>query len=130
MPSDISEKGFEVSVVLHHLADINGYEVGDAGKYNRTYHIDEEQLFRYLSATQEEKLKPLNLDKTQNREKFLKRLKAQIEKDGTLSILRKGFDYYPAGKIYLYSALPSEGNKTAEANFQKNIFCSKCCNRN
>ena len=123
MVSDISENGFEVSVVLHHLAEVNGYEIGEARLYNKTYQLDEERLFRYLSATQEEKLKPLNLDKPQNREKFLKRLKAQIEKDGTLSLLRKGFDYYPAGKIYLYSALPSEGNKTAEANFQKNIFC-------
>ena len=120
MVSDISENGFEVSVVLHHLAEVNGYEIGEARLYNKTYQLDEERLFRYLSATQEEKLKPLNLDKPQNREKFLKRLKAQIEKDGTLSLLRKGFDYYPAGKIYLYSALPSEGNKTAEANFQKN----------
>ena len=123
MPSDISEKGFEVSVVLPHLAEVNGYEVGDAKKYNRTYHLDEDQLFRYLTATQEDKIKSLNLSVPLNREKFLKRLKTQIEKDGTLSILRNGFDYYPAGKISLYSALPSPGNKTAEANFQKNIFC-------
>ena len=55
MPSNVKEEGFE-TLIVKHLTEVNGYEEGKNSDYNRDYAVDETRLFRFLEATQPEKL--------------------------------------------------------------------------
>ncbi len=88
---DTSEKDFETGV-FSYLA-INGYVCRDASGYDRALCLDTDVLFQFLYATQAKVWEKLKLQYgEQVKERFLKRLAGQIEKRGTLDVLRKGVD--------------------------------------
>ena len=88
---DTSEKDFETAV-FSYLAS-NGYVCRDASGYDRASCLDTDALFQFLYATQAKTWEKLKLQYgEQVKERFLKRLAGQIEKRGTLDVLRKGVD--------------------------------------
>lgn len=122
MPTNTKERGIE-DLIVNHLITTNGYEQGTSSDYNKASGIDEGRLFRYLTATQQDKLSPYHFfDDDKKRSQLINRIQGEIEKHGTTAVLRNGIQIYPVGHIDLYSALPSETNITAQQNFQKNIF--------
>ena len=58
MPSNVKEEGFE-TLIVKYLTEVNGYEEGKNSDYNQDYAVDETRLFRFLEATQPEKLEKL-----------------------------------------------------------------------
>ena len=88
---DTSEKDFETGI-FSYLAG-NGYLCRDASGYDRSLCLDSEALFQFLYATQAKTWEKLKLQHgEQVKERFLKRLAGQLEKRGTLDVLRKGVD--------------------------------------
>ena len=88
---DTSEKDFETGI-FSYLAG-SGYACRDASSYDRTLCLDTEALFQFLYATQAKAWEKLKVQHgEQAKERFVKRLAGQIEKRGTLDILRKGVD--------------------------------------
>ena len=88
---DTSEKDFETAVFTYLTS--NGYVCRDVSGYDRALCLDPEALFQFLFATQAKAWEKLKLQHgEQVKERFLKRLVGQIEKRGTLDVLRKGID--------------------------------------
>ena len=88
---DTSEKDFETGV-FSYLAS-NGYVCRGVSGYERALCLDTDALFQFLYATQAKVWEKLKLQYgEQVKERFLKRLAGQIEKRGTLDVLRKGVD--------------------------------------
>lgn len=88
---DTSEKDFETGIFRYLAA--NGYTPRDDSAYDRALCLDPDALFQFLYATQAKTWEKLKLQHgEQAKERFLKRLSDQIEKRGTLDVLRKGVD--------------------------------------
>jgi type I restriction enzyme R subunit len=116
---DTSEKDFEGGISSY-LAS-NGYISRDASSYDRALCLDSEALFQFLYATQAKTWEKLKLQHgDQARERFLKRLAGQIEKRGTLDVLRKGVDdlgcHFELAYFQPESALNEEHARLHEAN--------------
>lgn len=90
--------------------------------FNQDYAIDEVRLFRFLNDTQAEVMKELHIqDNAAEKKKFLDRLSKKISDDGVVEVLRKPFKYKHKS-LDLYMVLPSDGNKEASEQYEKNIF--------
>jgi type I restriction enzyme R subunit len=116
---DTSEKDFETGI-FSYLAG-NGYACRDASSYDRALCLDTEALFQFLYATQAKTWEKLKLQHgEQARERFLKRLASQIEKRGTLDVLRKGVDdlgcHFELAYFQPESTLNEEHARLHEAN--------------
>ena len=121
MPTDISEKGLETTII-DHLTMHNGYEQGDTIGYNKDYAIDEERLFRFLVATQRESLEDLNILSDENqRDAFLARLTQQLTNDGVIYTIRNGLQHLHK-KFELFYVPPTGASAEAERLWKENIF--------
>lgn len=120
MPSNVKEEGFE-TLIVKHLTEANGYEEGKNIDYNKDYAVDETRLFRFLEASQPEKLEKLGLEIESNKIKFLNRLQGEITKNGVIDILRNGYKIYPV-TLDMFYMTPSENNSAAKAMYEQNIF--------
>ena len=88
---DTSEKNFETSIFEYLAA--RGYVARDDSQYDRALCLDPDALFQFLFATQPKTWEKLKVQHgEQVGQKFLQRLASQIEKRGTLDVLRKGID--------------------------------------
>lgn len=121
MHTNIKENGFE-TLIVNWLVQKNHYEQGLNSDFNQDYAIDEARLFRFLINTQAEVIKELHiLDSAAEKKKFLDRLSKKISDDGVVEVLRKPFKYKHKS-LDLYMVLPSDGNKRASEQYEKNIF--------
>lgn len=121
MHTNTKENGFE-TIIVNWLVQQNHYEQGINADFNQDYAIDEVRLFRYLNDTQAEILKELRiLDNAAEKKRFLDRLSKKISDDGVVEVLRKPFKYKHKS-LDLYMVLPSDGNKEASEQYEKNIF--------
>ncbi|GAB5554188.1 MAG: type I restriction endonuclease subunit R [Saprospiraceae bacterium] len=119
MKTDTSEKGLEALIEAHLCSPAVGYEQAFSTDYDRTLCINQKQLFRFLAATQPEKLEII---RKRGAENFLKRLSAQIRKRGIIDVLRKGVKDLDL-VVYLYYKQPtSQLNKRASTRYRENIF--------
>jgi type I restriction enzyme R subunit len=119
MKTDTSEKGLEALIESHLCSEQVKYEKAFSTDYDRSLCINKKQLFRFLEATQPEKLETL---KKRGEDKFLKRLSNQIRKRGIIDVLRKGVKDLDL-TVYLYYKKPtSQLNKRAIARYEQNIF--------
>jgi len=119
--TDMSEKGFEATIVKH-LVETNGFEQGITKDYNREHAVDTTRLFRFLNATQSQKVKELGIHNSQlETAKFLSSLSAKLKKDGVIKVLRGGMRYKHR-TLELYKPTAIDGNETAAADYDKNIF--------
>lgn len=100
-----------------------GYVLGRARDYDRDHALDTVKLLEFLSATQPDIVRQLDLalDGPQ-RLQFLNRLQGEITKHGVIHILRHGFSHGPVSGIRLYYYLPSPGNPQPVQQFEHNIF--------
>ena len=100
------ESTFE-KLITEHLTD-NGWLLGDKNNYDRGAGIDREELFAFLSLTQEESLQKLSqLHGTEDKakQKLVERLIKEIEGNGIIHVLRKGITDLGV-KIYLAYFIP------------------------
>ena len=116
---DTSEKDFETSIFTYLTA--NGFTGRDASSYDRALCLDPDALFQFLYSTQAKTWEKLTLQHgLQAKERFLKRLSGQIEKRGTLDVLRKGVDdlgcHFELAYFHPESTLNEEHARLHEAN--------------
>ena len=118
--TNTKEEGFE-SLIVNWLVEQNGYELGSNEDYSKEYAIDESRLFRFLQDTQPTEVQKNGLHNDLKRRQFLARLRNEISKRGVIDVLRNGMKYYPAS-MDLYYLIPTEGNKSSERLYKKNVF--------
>ena len=99
-----------------------GWSPGNGHDYDRSYCLDLVQFRTFLRSTQPDTASALGLEEDgPTRRKFLARLQGEINKRGTIDVLRKGIKDGPY-EIDLFYGTPSPGNATAAARFDLNRF--------
>jgi type I restriction enzyme R subunit len=121
MPTDLTEKGLETTIVTS-LVEDSGYLQGDPKDFNRDFAVDWKHLLAFLQATQPQVVAQLGIEEegTKRRE-FLYRLQGEITKRGTVEVLRKGIQHGPVS-LTLFYGTPSVGNPLAQERFAANLF--------
>lgn len=119
---DISERNFEETIeswllYQHHYAERH------PDNYDRELCLDPEQVVAFLQSTQPKEWEKLRKQYgSEARTRFLKRLSSEIEKRGTLDVLRKGVKDVGA-KFHLAYFPPASGlNPEAQRLYEANIF--------
>ncbi len=141
MTTDTSEKGLE-DLICEHLtggkvvesdADPNlvgdraaafgaGWIMGEPGDYNAEYCVDLVQLRAFLEDTQPEVAVTLDLGSDNNtRRTFLARLQGEVNRRGTIEVLRNGIRHGPNSIVTMYGT-PSQQNPTAREQYSLNRF--------
>lgn len=118
---DTSERSFEAHI--EQVLTASGYRKREARDYNIENCLDEDMLFEFIYATQPkewEKLKQQHGEEVKS--KFVHRLKQEIEKCGTLDVLRKGFADCGSRFQLVYFTPESTFNPEHAALYQNNIF--------
>ena len=88
---DTSEKDFETGIFSFLTG--SGFTGRDAANFDRALCLDPDSLFQFLYATQAKTWEKLKVQHGElAKERFLHRLAGQIQKRGTLDVLRKGVD--------------------------------------
>ena len=99
-----------------------GWVCGDPAAYDREYCVDLAQLALFLRTTQPDVVETLDLAADgPTRHKFLTRLQGEINKRGTVDVLRNGVKH-GAHSIDLFFGTPSAGNERAKALYSANRF--------
>ena len=99
-----------------------GWVMGEAGDYDREYCVDLVQLKTFLEDTQPEVAATLDLGGDSNtRRQFLARLQGEVNKRGTIEVLRNGVNHGPNHITAMYGS-PSEQNPTAREQYARNRF--------
>ena len=126
MSTDTTEKGLE-TIIVNYLVEQNRYEEGLNSDYSKEYALDEVRLWRFLKATQQQKVDALHLeDNPLEKRKFLTRLREELgSKDkgngGVIKLMREGFKYLHL-TFELYNATPTAQNAKAVEMYAQNIF--------
>lgn len=118
---DTSEKSFEAHIET--VLTASGYRKRAPENYNPESSLDEDMLFEFIYATQPkewEKLKQQHGEEV--KAKFVYRLKQEIEKRGTLEVLRKGVSDYGSRFHLIYFTPESSLNPEHAMLYQNNIF--------
>ncbi len=99
-----------------------GWLGGSAHDYDRDYCLDLAQLSAFLQQTQPGTAALLSLEEdSPTRRKFLARLQGEINKRGTIDLLRKGLKHQ-AHRLDLFYGTPSADNVTARQRYGQNRF--------
>ncbi len=99
-----------------------GWSPGNHHHYNREYCVDLIQLATFLFATQPETAAGLRLSEDgPPRQKFLARLQGEINKRGTIDVLRNGIKH-GRHDVNLFYGTPSAENVKARWRFEHNRF--------
>ena len=122
MPTtDISEKGLE-TLIVESLVNEAGYVKGRCEDFDRDHAVDLVQLSAFITATQPDAAKTLELDQdSPKRTAFLHRLQGEIAKRGVIDILRHGIKHQVVS-LDLFYGTPTPGNLRAEELWKTNIF--------
>ena len=99
-----------------------GWSPGNHHDYNREYCVDLVQLRSFLHTTQPDTAPALRLDdECPTRRKFLARLQGEINRHGTIHVLRHGIKHGPH-HLDLFYGTPSVHNEKAQRRFRQNRF--------
>ena len=99
-----------------------GWSGGSFHDYDREYCVDLVQLAAFLRTTQPEAVESLGLSEDgPTRRKFLTRLQGEINKRGTIDVLRHGIRH-GAHNLELFYGTPSPENEQAKERFEQNRF--------
>ena len=99
-----------------------GWSPGNHHDYDREYCVDLVQLRAFLQATQPNTAPALRLGEDGPvRRRFLARLQGEINKCGTIDVLRHGVRHGPHD-LELFHGTPSAGNVKAVRRFRQNRF--------
>jgi type I restriction enzyme R subunit len=126
---DISEKAFE-NYIEEYLCHTHGYrcrmsqQKGRSPHYDKNLCLDWELLLEFITATQPDTWKTLEKQhgKATVRQKFLSRLTREIERRGTLDVLRRGIKDYGCYFQLAYFAPVSTLNPEHQTLYRKNIL--------
>ena len=100
----------------------SGWVCGDPQDYDREYCVDLAQLSAFLCTTQTNAAESLDLGQDSlTRRKFLARLQGEINRRGTIDVLRKGVKDGPY-HVELFYGTPSPGNPIAAERYAQNRF--------
>src|SRR3989344_4394071 len=122
---DTSEKSFEAHI--EEVLTASGYRKREPKDYNAVSCLDEDMLFEFIYATQPkewEKLKQQHGEEV--KAKFVYRLNQEIEKRGTLDVLRKGVSDYGSRLYLIYFTPESSLNPEHAALYKNNILVKRC----
>ena len=99
-----------------------GWSPGNHHDYDRGYCVDVVQLSAFLDTTQPDSAPALRLDEDcPTRRKFLTRLQGEINRRGTIDVLRNGVRHGPH-HLDLFYVTPSARNEAAQRRFEQNRF--------
>ena len=99
-----------------------GWSPGNPHDYDREHCVDLVQLRTFLHATQPGTAPALRFaEDCPTRRKFLARLQGEINRRGTIDVLRRGVKHGPH-HLELFHGTPSVGNDTARRLFELNRF--------
>jgi len=120
MTSDTSEKGFQQDFINYLVG--TGYEKRTTNDYNVASCLDVELVLKFIQTTQPKDWKKFTkVHKTNPELEFIKSLKRQIERKGTVEVLRNGFK--DIGNFDLFYPMPNNNlNPELKAKFNKNVF--------
>ncbi len=119
---DVSEKNFEAGIESH-LLNANGYERRTATDYDAELCLIPDDVIRFVQSTQPTEWAKLKQQYGEAaRSKFLYRLCEQIDKRGTLDVLRKGFKDVGARFQLVYFRPASGLNEETQRLYAANIF--------
>ena len=123
MPTDTSEKSLE-SLIVEHLVDHGGYELGHPAGFDPNYALDLPNLLRFLEITQPTTFAQLALgDAGPKRSQFFARLQGEITKEGVIHVLRKGVHHGPA-HVDLFYGTPSQSTAKPPCSSAKTFSAS------
>ncbi|WP_434686233.1 type I restriction endonuclease subunit R [Pseudanabaena minima] len=120
MVSQTNEKKLE-DLIERSLITNSRYEKGDSADYDREFAIDKQKFWQFLETTQSQQLDKLR-DRPNWQRLILERLHRKIQKDGIISVLKKGLAIDDAHLTLLYSLPHNDNNPEIQANFDRNIF--------
>ena len=99
-----------------------GWVCGNPNDYDREYCVDLVHLSSFLSATQSEVADTLALHEDgPPRRKFLARLQREVDRRGTVDVLRNGLKH-GAHRLEMFFGAPSPGNEKAAERYGANHF--------
>lgn len=120
MTTDTSEKALE-SIIMAGMLDV-GWLQSEPADYDREFCVHLPELVAFLRKTQPATVKELDLDNDSPiRRKFLARLQGEVNKRGTIDLLRNGVKHGPHD-IDLFYASPSPDNHLAVTRYAANRF--------
>ncbi len=121
METDTSEKAFQNDIIAHLVS--TGYHKRGTQNYNKATCLDPELTLKFIKDTQEKTWKKFERvygDKAE--QKFFFRIVSEIEKKGTINILRAGFKEAGCQFHLFYPKPNNKKNPDLFENFEKNIF--------
>ena len=121
MPSDTSEKAFQNDIISYLKS--NGYHKRKTSNYHKIIQLDIELTLKFIQETQEKEWKKFErLYENKTEQKFLYRLVSEINKKGTINILRNGFKESGCQFKLFYPKPYNKKNPDLFNKFNKNIF--------
>lgn len=121
MTTDTSEKAFQNDIIAHLVS--TGYHKRGAHNYNKATCLDPELTLKFIQDTQEKEWKKFERvygDKAG--QKFFYRLITEIDKKGTINVLRNGFKDVGCYFQLFYPKPNNRKNPDLFEKFEKNIF--------
>lgn len=119
---DLSEKSME-SQIENYLVENQFYNRRISTNYDKLLCMDREKLIGFILSTQPEKWEQLKQQHNERvSEMFLKRVRDEIEKRGTLDVLRKGIKDYGVSFDLFYPKPETELNENLIKLNKGNIF--------
>ena len=121
MTTDTSEKAFQNDIIAHLVS--TGYHKRGMHNYNKTTCLDPELVLKFVLDTQEKEFKKYKrMYKDQAESKFLSRLIKEIDKKGTIHVLRNGFKDVGCNFKLFYPKPNNNKNPDLFEKFEANIF--------
>jgi len=121
MITNTSEKDFQNHIVNHLLS--TGYVKREPGNYVRAICLDPELTLKFILNTQLKEWKKFqNIYKDDAEKKFLARLVKEVERKGTINILRNGFKDVGCYFKLFYPKPNTHKNPDLFKKFEENIF--------
>jgi len=121
MVTNTSEKAFQNDIIAHLVS--TGYHQRGNHNYNKASCLDPELTLKFILDTQEKEWKKFQRvygDKAEH--KFFYRLGNEIDKKGTINVLRNGFKDVGCQFKIFYPKPNNKKNPNLFENFEKNIF--------
>ena len=119
--TDTSEKAFQSDIISHLVS--TGYHQRGNHNYNKASCIDPELTLKFIQDTQEREWKKFQrVYGEQSERKFFYRLVSEIDKKGTINVLRNGFKDVGCHFELFYPKPNNRKNPNLFEQFEKNIF--------
>jgi type I restriction enzyme R subunit len=119
--TDTTEKAFQNDIIAHLVS--TGYHKRTNENYNKPSCIDPELTLQFIQDTQEREWKKFQrVYGEQSEQKFFYRLVSEIDKKGTINVLRNGFKDVGCHFELFYPKPNNRKNPGLFEQFEKNIF--------